>query len=250
MMLPTLAPGVWRAGDSLVNFYIVAEGSDLTLVDAGLPSHWSQLEAAVLSLGRSVHDIRAVLLTHAHPDHYGLAERLRSEVGARVWAHTLDIPTLGARPSLPVVWRSVSALLPYLRYGPSALLAPVHLIRSGAIRIQRVREVTGVEHDQVLDIPGRPRVIHVPGHTPGSAAFAFDSLGMLFTGDALVTVDTAIARVGPRVLCGAFTQDTHQALRSLDRLATDNRVLLPGHGEPWSHGSREAVRLAKVAELV
>jgi glyoxylase-like metal-dependent hydrolase (beta-lactamase superfamily II) len=247
-MPASLVPGVWRAGDAHVNFYIVAEGADLTLVDAGLPRHWNQLLAALASLGHSVADIRAVLVTHAHPDHSGVAERIRGLSGARVWVHALDAPILGARPPMRRVWQSLRDLLPYLRYGPRALLGPLHLIRSGALRLQPVREVTTFGHAQVLDVPGRPRAIHVPGHTPGSSAFAFERHGVLLTGDALVTADTAIGRIGPRVLCGAFTEDSQQALRSLDRLAaTHMRLVLPGHGEPWSDGSAEAVRLAKLA---
>src|SRR5262249_55864708 len=83
--LSSPAPGVWRAGDALVNFYLVAEGCDLTLVDAGLPGHWDQLAPALATLGRSLSDVRAVLVTHAHPDHFGMAERIRQVADARVW---------------------------------------------------------------------------------------------------------------------------------------------------------------------
>jgi glyoxylase-like metal-dependent hydrolase (beta-lactamase superfamily II) len=248
MMLSSPAAGVWRAGDEHVNFYIVAEGSDLTLVDAGLPGHWENLTTALATLGRSLRDIRAVLITHAHPDHSGLAEDLRSRSGAQVWAHALDAPFLRVTPPLSRVLRSLRDLLPYLRYGRSALLGPLHLIRNGAFKLQPVGDVASFDHDLQLDVPGRPRAIHVPGHTPGSAAFVFDKHGVLFTGDALVTVDTAIGRVGPRVLCGAFTEDSGKALLSLDRLAvTDIPLVLPGHGEPWTEGSAEAVRLARLA---
>jgi glyoxylase-like metal-dependent hydrolase (beta-lactamase superfamily II) len=248
MMLSSPAPGVWRAGDALVNFYVLAEGSDLTLVDAGLPGHWDQLVAVLASLGRSLRDIHAVLVTHAHPDHCGVAERLRSVADARVMVHALDAPGVTARPPMSRLWQSMRDLLPYLRYGPRALAGPMHLIRNGAFTLQPLREVISFNHDQVLDVPGRPRVVHVPGHTPGSAAFVFEKQGVLFTGDALVTVDTAIGRVGPRVLCRAFTEDSEQALLSLDRLAqSDMAVVLPGHGEPWGKGSAEAARLAKLA---
>jgi len=248
MQLLSPVPGVWRAGDAHVNFYLVAEGSDLTLVDAGLPAHWHQLAAALATLGRSVRDIRAVLVSHAHPDHIGVAEQLRSVANARVWAHALDAPFVTTRPPTSRMWQAARDLLPYLRYGPRALRGPLHLLRSGGAHLRPVREVATFDHDQVLDVPGRPRVIHAPGHTPGSSAFVFETHGVLFTGDALVTVDTAIGRVGPRVLCRAFTHDSDQALRSLDRLAmADMPLLLPGHGEPWREGCAAAVRLAKLA---
>jgi glyoxylase-like metal-dependent hydrolase (beta-lactamase superfamily II) len=231
-----------------VNFYLVAEGSDLTLVDAGLPGHWEHLASVLATLGRSLRDIRAILITHAHPDHSGLAERLRGVAGAQVWAHALDAPFLRISPPLSRVLESLRDLLPYLRYGPRALSGPLHLLRNGAFELRPVGTVTTFEHDQVLDVPGRPRVIHAAGHTPGSSAFVFERQGVLFTGDALVTVDTAVGRVGPRVLCGAFTQDTRQALLSLDRLAAaDMPLVLPGHGEPFARGSAEAARLARLA---
>jgi glyoxylase-like metal-dependent hydrolase (beta-lactamase superfamily II) len=251
MTLASLAPDVWRAGDAHVNFYLVADGADLTVVDAGLPGHWSQLAAALATLGRSLQDVHAVLITHAHPDHSGVAERLRTVAHARVWVHALDAPDICTPPPVGRVLRSLGALLPYLRYGPRALLGPLHLARNGAFELQPVRAVTTFAHDQVLDVPGRPRVVHVPGHTPGSAAFVFERQGLVCTGDALVTADTAIGRIGPRVLCGAFTQDIPRALRSLERLAnTDMRLLLPGHGEPWFDGAAQAARLASRAGTV
>jgi glyoxylase-like metal-dependent hydrolase (beta-lactamase superfamily II) len=68
MTLPSPAPGVRRAGDALVTIDLVAEGSDLTLVDAGLPGHRDQVVAALATLGRSLRDVRAVLGSHGHPD--------------------------------------------------------------------------------------------------------------------------------------------------------------------------------------
>jgi glyoxylase-like metal-dependent hydrolase (beta-lactamase superfamily II) len=220
----------------------------LTLVDAGLPAHWASLTKSLAQLGRSVQQVRAVLVSHGHPDHFGIAEELRQQSGAQVWVHALDAPNLGVPRRVGRWLKSEHGLLRYLRFGPGVLRGPVHLLRSGALRLQGVREIKTFEHDQVLDVPGRPRVIHVPGHTPGSSAFAFEQHGVLFSGDALVTADTALGRVGPRVLCGAYTQNSRQALASLDRLAAANLpILLPGHGEAWPRGSAEAANLAKLA---
>jgi glyoxylase-like metal-dependent hydrolase (beta-lactamase superfamily II) len=66
-----------------------------------------------------------------------------------------------------------------------------------------------------LDLPGRPRVIEVPGHTPGSVAFHLPAQGAVLTGDALVTMDTMdglAGRNGPTIVSAAFTRDTAQSV--------------------------------------
>jgi glyoxylase-like metal-dependent hydrolase (beta-lactamase superfamily II) len=101
----------------------------------------------------------------------------------------------------------------------------------------------------VLDVPGRPRVIHAPGHTAGSCALWLEDQSLLFSGDALVTLDMTRGRTGPRIIHGAWTEDAGQALASLDQLAaTKAATVLPGHGEPWMDGVESAVLLAREAE--
>src|ERR1700684_4080632 len=79
-----VAPGVHRLGDKVVNFYLVDQPGGLVLIDAGLPGHLSQLRRHLAEAGHSLGDIRAVLLTHAHPDHTGLASTLQ-EAGTQIW---------------------------------------------------------------------------------------------------------------------------------------------------------------------
>jgi glyoxylase-like metal-dependent hydrolase (beta-lactamase superfamily II) len=88
-------------------------------------------------------------------------------------------------------------------------------------------------------------VIAGPGHTAGSVALHLPDRGVLLTGDALVTLDPYTTRTGPRIVAGAATADSAQNLASLAALAaTGAGLLLPGHGEPWTRGAAEAVRLA------
>lgn len=75
MLYRDVADGVHRIGEHFVNWYLVEENGYLTLVDAGLPASWRSLLEALNAIGRSPRDIEAIVLTHAHFDHIGFAER-------------------------------------------------------------------------------------------------------------------------------------------------------------------------------
>jgi len=99
-----------------------------------------------------------------------------------------------------------------------------------------------------LDVPGRPRVLHVPGHTAGSCALHFEDRSALCTGDALVTHDPFTGHGGPRVMPSLANIDTAQAIRSLDHLKRARAdAVLPGHGDPWKQGVEAAVAGARSA---
>jgi glyoxylase-like metal-dependent hydrolase (beta-lactamase superfamily II) len=101
---------------------------------------------------------------------------------------------------------------------------------------------------ETLELPGRPRVVQLPGHTPGMSALWLEGRGVLLTGDGLVTWNPLTGRLGPQIMPSGLNRDTPQALRSLDVLdRIGAQVLLPGHGEPWTEGAAEAARLARVA---
>jgi glyoxylase-like metal-dependent hydrolase (beta-lactamase superfamily II) len=98
----------------------------------------------------------------------------------------------------------------------------------------------------VLDLPGKPLVVHIPGHTPGSVAFHFASVDALFVGDAMTTGHVLTGVVGPQP--APFTLDPDQALASMTRLENLGATwVLPGHGPPWDGGIAEAVRLVREA---
>ncbi|MFJ3492282.1 MBL fold metallo-hydrolase [Streptomyces sp. NPDC086091] len=243
-----VAPGVHRLGDDVVNFYLVEEEDGLVLVDAGLPAHLGQLRAHLAGSGRTPADIRAVLVTHGHPDHTGLAHALR-RAGADIWVHEADAPILrdGPRSALRHA-RAERSMLPYLLRRPAALATPLHLARAGgftAPAVPDVRVLTG--EGRLAEVPGAPRAIALPGHTRGSTGYLFPERGLLFTGDALVTYDGLTGHTGPGLVCRGFTQDSGAALASLDRLdeLTGVTLLLPGHGTPLPGDPRAATREAR-----
>jgi glyoxylase-like metal-dependent hydrolase (beta-lactamase superfamily II) len=83
-----IAPRIHRVGaDSRVNSYLVEEGTEVTIIDAAAPGLWGLVPAELAAMGRSLEDVRAIVLTHGHSDHVGYAERARRERGWRVLVH-------------------------------------------------------------------------------------------------------------------------------------------------------------------
>lgn len=169
-MLTKAASGVRRIGDDMVNSYVLVEGTDLTLVDAGLPAHYGRLTALLEGIGRSVRDVRAVLLTYAHLDHVGLAERLRQETGATVWLHECDVPAPADPLRPPADAKPEARLGRYLRH-PNRAAGANAPGRVGGVPHTAITSTSHLEDDMILDVPGRPPVVAVPGHTPGSVGF-------------------------------------------------------------------------------
>lgn len=238
-----VAAGIHRLTNGVSNFYLIEDGGKLVLVDAGAPKDWARLTRAVSALGRRLADLDAVLLTHAHSDHTGFAERARTAAGAAVWVHASDRDMAVTGQAGPRERKATAYLL-----RPAFYRTLLVLTRAGATKIVPVREVSAFADGDTLDVPGRPRAVHAPGHTPGSAALFFESRRALLTGDALVTHNPLTGRPGPQIMPAGLNTDSAQALRSLDNLTGITAdVLLAGHGEPWTGGPPEAVRRARAA---
>jgi len=234
-----IAPRIRRLGGGLVNSYLLETAGEVTIVDAGAPSYFGDLPAELGAMGRLLDDVRAVVLTHGHSDHIGFAERIRRERGTPILVHELDAAL--ARSEVP---------------NPSKGLGPVKLrplleflvfsVTHGLLRIPRITEVSTFGDGATLEVPGSPRVILVPGHTPGSAALHFAGHDAVLIGDALAThsVTTGIDR--PRL--APFTADPVEAIASLSRLdGLEAGYVLPGHGQAWTGGLASALDEVRAA---
>jgi glyoxylase-like metal-dependent hydrolase (beta-lactamase superfamily II) len=243
MLHANVAEGVHRVADSYTNWYLVEEDGRFTVVDAGVPSSWGSLQAALSRLGRTLGDVAAVVLTHAHFDHVGFAERARSELGVPVYVHENDVP-LTTHP-----WRYDHARPRSAYFATQIQAAPIvaTFLRHRAFWPPPVRDVVRFE-DGALPVPGAPRVVFTPGHTLGHCALHLPDRDAVLAGDAIVTLDPYTARRGPRLVARAATADVDRNLRTLDALAaTGARTVLVGHGEPWTGGVESAVAQAREA---
>lgn len=239
-----VAEGIHRLTRGVVNWYLVGDGGKLVLVDAGAPGDWDLFARTVASLGRSFEDVEAVLLTHAHSDHTGFAQRARTEAATTIWIHADDEHM--ARTGEPPGKNQAGTARYLLR--PEAYRTLFGLMRRKGLKIVPILEVSTFQDGQTLELPGHPSVVHTPGHTAGSCAIWFEGRRALVTGDALLTRNPLTGRTGPQIGPDGLNRDSGQALRSLDVLAPlPVDVVLPGHGEPWRGGIAEAVRLAKLA---
>ncbi|HJQ75984.1 MAG TPA: MBL fold metallo-hydrolase [Acidimicrobiia bacterium] len=236
-----LAPSLHRIGSDMVNVYLIEDHDGLTVIDAGIPGQWKDLLVELESIGRTPADIRGVILTHADSDHLGFAERLRSEFGIPIYVHEDDAAQ--ARGEVKVknpAWGKlrIGPLLSFLWYAG----------RRGGLKVTPVGEVITLKDGQTLDLPGDPRIIHAPGHSPGSIVIHSAKVEALFVGDAMTTRHVLTGKSGPQP--APFTQDPPTALASLHNWEdVPARWVLPGHGFPWDGGVKEAVaRIRSEAE--
>lgn len=230
--------GIHRIGAAgIINAYLIEEAGAVTIVDAGLPGYWRDLPGELAAMGRSLEDVRAVVLTHGHSDHIGFAERIRRERGVPI--HILDLDAALARGEVrsPAGSRGPMRIAPLLRFIWFGLR---HGMSGGTV----IAEVSAFGDGATLDVPGTPRVIALPGHTPGSAALHVTARDALFVGDAMATYAVTTGVRGPMI--APFSADPAMALSSLARLdGVQAGLVLPGHGQPWTGGVADAVRLIR-----
>src|SRR3954449_8327052 len=137
MLHANVADGIHRVEDAYTNWYLVEADDGVTIVDAGVPTSWESLHEVLPKIGRRAHDIAAIVLTHAHFDHVGFAERARKELGVPVHVHENDVP-LTSHP-----WRydHERPRAAYLLTQPRALPIVASFVRTRAFWPPPVREV-------------------------------------------------------------------------------------------------------------
>lgn len=247
-VLTAVTDRVHFAHTDLVNWTLVTgcdeDGGGVMLIDTGFPGSRADVIDSLSQLGFGVQDVRAILLTHAHIDHFGSAIWFAHEHGTPVYCHADEVghskrEYLEQASPMDIathVWR------------PKWLKWSVTIIGKGALTREGIPTTAPLTEDIAARLPGAPKSIPTPGHTGGHCSYLVD--GVLVSGDALITGHPLAPHRGPQLLPSMFNHDEDSCRRSLSALALlEAEVLLPGHGPAWRGSVREATEQAAQARL-
>ena len=219
-----IVPGVHQVDGigSVVNVFLVARPDGRILIDTGLALAARGVLKYLDRLSEAPSHVAAILITHGDLDHIGALHRIKQATGAQVVAHKDEAALVEGRelrkPTQPglaqrVMDRVTRALFP---------IKPTHV------------DWPVVDGDEVFGL----RVVHAPGHSPGSACYLLEKERVLFAGDAL-------AHFGGRLSLPmkAYTTDMVQAARSVKAIAQlDFDVCCFGHGPSLAGNAQAAIR--------
>lgn len=227
-----------------VNLYLLKGEGEVALVDTALGTKTARgtLELYLAELGLCFPDIRTVLLTHHHPDHYGLAGFLEG-LGAKVYLHEEELGRGHRFWQEPEAFEEASWQL-FLEHGtPEEALGGIReTMAKTRERVHPPKNPVPLREGEVLEVAGkRLRVVWTPGHADGHVAFWLEEEGVLLAGDAL------LERVSPNVGLWAYTRENplRDFLASLERLAgLPAQVAYAGHFGPIPQVGKRAQELA------
>lgn len=201
-----LAPGVWRLRETpapTINVYLAGD----VLIDAGRRWDRGRIFKEIDGL-----ELSMLALTHAHPDHQGVAKDLCEARGIPLACHRDDVDAMeGKRPM-----QEAAARHPVNRVIRAIWQGPPH-------RVDRVL----ADGDDVAGF----RVVHAPGHARGEVVFFRESDRVAICGDVVRNMSYATGLPGIKEPPAIFTYDPAENRRSIRRLADlEPSLILPGHG--------------------
>jgi glyoxylase-like metal-dependent hydrolase (beta-lactamase superfamily II) len=218
-----IAPAVHQVRMLGADSFLIAE-ERLTLIDAGMVGSRIMLERYLRRIGRRMEELERIICTHGHPDHIGgLRELVRDRTDLAVQIHADDL---------------VGLRLPLREALSRREEAPVRRGRLIQYLTRTPADPTPIDDGEVLPLLGGLRVVHTPGHTPGSICLYAERLRLLFTGDVLQVVRGRLTYAS-----AFFSHDPAGARGSVERLAAlDVEMIALSHYPPWTDDPNRELR--------
>lgn len=218
-----------------VNVYLLRDGERFTLIDTGLQTDESRqtLNQKLETLRVPVERISRILITHIHPDHFGLAGELRERAHAELVIHRLEVALMEPRYARAEdLVHDVAAWLS--KNGVPAEEAEFIKTASMAARefVKVVEPEVLLEGAELLSIDGGAlHAVWTPGHSPGHCCFHWPQRRVLFSGDHLLPKISP--NIGLHPQSGADPLDDYiESLTRVEQLEVD--LVLPAHGDPFT----------------
>ncbi len=178
-----IAPGVYSMGQrkgGRVHAFLLDDGTDLTLIDTLYDTDAHRVLDQIGRIGRTVTDLKRIVLTHAHRSHLGGLAELKRRSGATVHAHEWEADIIAGDRKGQAVARQLLRPYPgYLPAYPLQLGFVLGLDKHPPCSVDRAVK----DGDRV----GPVEVVHTPGHSPGHLAFYWPERRLLIAGDAIAT---------------------------------------------------------------
>jgi glyoxylase-like metal-dependent hydrolase (beta-lactamase superfamily II) len=213
-----------------VNVYLI-EDEPLTIIDTGPRSDETMkvLRENLARLGRRLSDIKRIIITHAHADHYGLAGDVIEESGADAFVHEWDAQMVSGAVDYSV-YKSLFDLAGVPADVIERMEAGSKKFSGYARAIESVKVLK--DEDEIVFDSGSLKVIHTPGHTPGSICLVRTSNREIFASD------TVLKSVTPNPVLSVDPIDERKRFQSLGEYlvslarirALSPTLLRGGHG--------------------
>lgn len=217
-----IVPNLYYLPGMLVGrVYVIKDSDGLTLIDTAVPPAGKRIVKAVLAAGYQASDIKRVMITHAHPDHFGGLHAVVEASGAEVWASAPEADVLEGRTAIARAPRSELK-------GINRFLVPPNTGFKPPVKVSR-----HLNDGDVLPVMDGLTVISTPGHAPGHVSFWHPGRKVLITGDVIFHLFNRLT-----LPLAFFTVDMaldKQQIRKLANLGAE--VVCFGHGAPITTGA-------------
>jgi len=248
-----VAPGIFRTqlpanitGLGHVNMYVMEDDRGVAVVDPGMPTKesWTAVNERLKQLGIPMRRVHSVIVTHSHPDHYGGAERIRSESGADVITHRLfrtfydpteppdlsveEAATFMRSPFDPPPWGGEPMKMEFsrrLRFAAARRFPRLLRVPTPTVRLSEVDRVSFARREWIP--------VHTPGHTADHLCLFDAETGTLLSGDHVLP--TITPHISGLTAHGDPLTLFFESLDKIGAFASDVKVSLPAHGTPFTN---------------